>query len=77
MRLTLYRRDGCHLCDLAEEALSGAGVVAYATVVLGWEGELEARYGERIPVLSRDDTAAELDWPFDVWSVRRFVAPAA
>jgi hypothetical protein len=75
VRLTLYRRDGCHLCDLAEEALRGAGVVAYDTVVLGWEGELEDRYGTRIPVLKRADTDAELDWPFDHWTVRRFVAP--
>jgi hypothetical protein len=74
MRLTLYRRDGCHLCDLAEDALRGAGVAVYDTVVLGWDGELAARYGGRIPVLARADTGAELDWPFDAWSVRRFVA---
>ena len=34
---------------------------------------LQARYGERIPVLRREDTGAELDWPFTAGSVASFL----
>ena len=34
---------------------------------------LEAAYGARVPVLRREDTGAELDWPFDADAVRRFL----
>lgn len=72
--LVLYRRESCHLCEYALEALRGAGLPDVATVDIGWEGPLAERYGWRIPVLR--DTAAdrELDWPFDAYGVRRFVA---
>jgi hypothetical protein len=73
-RLTLYRREDCPLCDHAEEALRGAGVADYETTEVGWSGELAERYGERVPVLVRAADAAELAWPFDVWTVRRFVS---
>ena len=72
MNLTLFRRDGCHLCDHAEEALRGAGVEGWTDVWLEWTGELAQLYGARIPVIKRGD-GAELDWPFDVWTVRQFV----
>ena len=74
MTLTLYRREDCPLCDHAEEALRGAGVAAWDSVEVGWNGELAQRYGERVPVLVREDSGAELAWPFDVWTVRRFVS---
>ena len=77
MKLELYRRDGCHLCDHAEEALRGAGVEAFAPVDIGWKGDLARRYGMRIPVLVREDTGAELDWPFDAWTVKRFLGNAS
>ena len=35
------------------------------------------RYGDRVPVLFRLDTRAELGWPFDAERVRAFVAPAS
>lgn len=74
MKLVMYRRDGCHLCDRAEEALRGAGLDEVDSVFIEWSGPLADRYGTRIPVLVRDDTGAELDWPFDPWTVRRFLA---
>ena len=73
-RLTLYRREDCPLCDHAEEALRGAGVEDYETIEVGWNDELAQRYGERVPVLVRADVGAELSWPFDDWTVRRFVS---
>jgi len=74
MKLLLYRRDGCHLCEHAQEALRGAGVEQYDSVWLEWTGPLAERYGARIPVLVREDTGAELEWPFDAWTIRSFVA---
>ena len=71
--LTLYRRPECELCDHAERALAAAGVGGYMRVELGWDGSLAERYGERIPVLVRGDSGAELDWPFDSGSVARFL----
>ena len=71
--LTLYRRPGCHLCDLAQESLAQAGVTGVVEVELDWEGELAARYGERIPVLRRNDSGAELDWPFDAAGIRNLL----
>jgi len=56
------------------EALRGAGVEAWETVEVGWNGELAERYGERVPVLARGDD--ELAWPFDPWTVRKFVSSA-
>ena len=34
---------------------------------------LEALYGSRVPVLRREDTGAELDWPFDAPRLRVFL----
>jgi len=70
---TLYRRNDCELCDHAERALADAGVSGYERVTIGWEGALAERYGERIPVLVRDDSGDELAWPFDSTAVRAFL----
>lgn len=72
--LVLYRRESCHLCDYALEALRAAGVVVFDAVDIGWDGPLADRYGWRIPVLRDTERDRELDWPFDAWSVRRFTA---
>jgi hypothetical protein len=72
--LVLYRRESCHLCEYALEALRAAGVVDFDAVDIGWEGALADRYGWRIPVLRDTGRDRELDWPFDAWSVRRFIA---
>jgi hypothetical protein len=72
--LVLYRRESCHLCEYALEALAAAGMVDFDTVDIGWEGPLADRYGWRIPVLRDAVGGRELDWPFDAWAVRRFVA---
>ena len=73
MKLTLIQRDDCHLCDQAWDALAAAGVPDFDPLWIDDDLGLQARYGERIPVLRREDTGAELDWPFDVDAVRRFI----
>jgi hypothetical protein len=72
MRLKLYQRDDCHLCDLALEVLAQARVPDFESVFIDGDTELEARYGERVPVFSAD--GRELGWPFDAPAVREFLA---
>lgn len=73
MRLTLFQRDHCHLCDMAYEVLVAAGVADFEPVWIDGQSEYEARYGLRIPVLRRENDGAELDWPFDAAEVRDFL----
>ena len=74
MKLTLIQRDQCHLCDLAWEALAAAGVADFDPLWIDDDFGLQARYGERIPVLRREDTGAEMDWPFDASALLEFLA---
>jgi hypothetical protein len=73
MRLTLYQRDNCHLCDLAIDVLAQAHVPDFASIFIDGDGEREARYGERVPVLREEERERELDWPFDPAQVRDFL----
>ena len=72
--LVLYRRENCALCEYAAQALVDAGHPDFRSVDVGWQGGLAERYGWRIPVLHDARGERELDWPFDAWSVRRFIA---
>lgn len=73
MERLLYGTRRCHLCDQAADLLQQEGIVVRKLDVLAHD-ELLERYGSRIPVLQRSDTGAELDWPFDIQAVRRFLA---
>ena len=73
MPLVLFQRDDCHLCDLALEVLAHARAPDFESVFIDGDAELEARYGERVPVL-RDAAGGELGWPFDAAAVERFLA---
>lgn len=35
--------------------------------------ELEANYGERVPVLREEPSGRELGWPFDAAALREFI----
>jgi len=74
MKLTLIQRDNCQLCDQAWDVLAAAGVPDFDPLWIDDDLGLQARYGERIPVLRREDTGRELDWPFDAPAVREFIA---
>jgi glutaredoxin-like protein DUF836 len=73
MRLILFQRDDCHLCDLALEVLAQAHAPDFDSVFIDDDAKLEARYGERVPVLREDASGRELDWPFDAEAVRQFL----
>ena len=74
MRLILYQRDDCHLCDLAIDVLARARVADFDSIFVDADAALEARYGERVPVLRDDESARELNWPFDVAAVSAWLA---
>jgi glutaredoxin len=70
-RVTLYERDGCHLCDdarvLLDEMLGSNG---YARVDIDADDALVLQYGFRVPVIGLDGvdrleapiTAPDLRW---------------
>ena len=67
--LILYGTSECHLCEQAQEqVLAAAGRPGHRDRCRRDDG-LYQRYGLRIPVLRRQDTGAELDWPFDTGAV--------
>lgn len=73
MRLILFQRDDCHLCDLALEVLAQARSPEFDSVFVDDDAQLAARYGERVPVLRDEDSGREIDWPFDFAAISRFV----
>lgn len=74
MKLTLFQRDDCPLCDQAYAALLAAGVADFDPIWIDGDAGLEGFYGDRVPVLRREDSRAELDWPFDAARVREFIS---
>ena len=73
MRLILFQRDDCHLCDLALAVLAEANAPEFDSVFVDDDAQLETRYGERVPVLRDEDSGEEIGWPFDTVTVARFV----
>lgn len=54
-RVTLYERDGCHLCDEARVLLDEMlGPDRYERVNVDTDDALVLRYGFRVPVLAVD-----------------------
>ncbi|WP_454833003.1 glutaredoxin family protein [Pseudoxanthomonas wuyuanensis] len=72
--LTLYQRDDCHLCDLALEVLAAVRAPEFDSVFIDGDDALEQRYGIRVPVLRDERRGTELDWPFDVGTLRKWLA---
>lgn len=67
MELVFYTTTQCELCVLAEALLVNTPMpspIPVDAVDIAQSEALVARYGTRIPVLRRNDTGAELDWPF-------------
>lgn len=74
MKLSLYQRDDCHLCDAAIDVLAQAGAPDFNSVWIDGHPELEERYALRVPVLRDERTGAELNWPFDEPALRAFLS---
>lgn len=71
--LILYQRDDCKLCDEAVALLARARAPEFESVWIDGDDDLEARYGERVPVLRDNATGRELGWPFDADALHRFL----
>jgi glutaredoxin len=73
MRLILFQRDDCPLCDRALALLAAAHAPDFESIWIDDNAELENRYGTRVPVLRDEDSARELDWPFAPAKLRAFL----
>lgn len=73
--LILYGTEGCHLCEDAQAVLADIGL-AWRDIDIADDDLLLARYDIRIPVLTRQDNGAELDWPFTREDVLRLTRNA-
>jgi len=63
IRLTIYSRPGCHLCDDMKTLVARVGQqsglpIAIDEIDISTDPELEARYGLEIPVLLVDGKKA-------------------
>ncbi|WP_020166853.1 MULTISPECIES: glutaredoxin family protein [Methylotenera] len=71
--LYLYSTSHCHLCELAQTLLTELNVETVNIVEIADDDQLLLEYGIRIPVLKREDTKAELDWPFNSADIALFL----
>lgn len=76
IRLILYQRDDCHLCDLALDVMALARAPDFRSIFIDGDDALEQRYGQRVPVLRDTARGLELDWPFDSGVLQRFLEAA-
>jgi glutaredoxin len=81
IRLTIYSRPGCHLCEVMKDAVeravraSGLGV-SLDEIDISRDPDLEARYGVEIPVLLVDGSKAA-KYRVSEWEVRRMLVARA
>ncbi|HEX4975393.1 MAG TPA: glutaredoxin family protein [Pseudomonadales bacterium] len=78
--LYVYSTLGCHLCEVAAALLEESPLVQQWQLCyqeIADDPQLMNLYGVRIPVLKRDDSQAELNWPFDAGDLQRFLASPA
>lgn len=72
--LTLFNTSACHLCEQAEALILPE--LAQEKLVrkdISESDLLLQRYALTIPVLHRDDTGAELNWPFTRGEIQAFL----
>jgi len=77
MKLILYTGPQCCLCDQALdliEELPASYNVQVDKVNIRDAADLYHLYAVKIPVLKRMDSNQELAWPFDLASLRTFLA---
>ena len=74
--LVLFGTSACHLCDLAQQVLEyyngNYAEIQFSNRDISESDELFELYGLKIPVLRQGD-GRELDWPFSVDELARFL----
>jgi hypothetical protein len=73
MRLRLFQRDVCRSATRPSPCWPRRALPDFESVWIDDDAALEARYGERVPVLRDELRGAELDWPFDAAQVAAFL----
>ena len=76
VRLTLFSRTYCHLCDdmlAALETLRGEFVFEVVVVDVDADPALEAKYDELVPVLTGSDGAELCHYFLDTAKVREYL----
>jgi hypothetical protein len=72
--LHLYSTTHCHLCELARSLLlSFDGKIELEIIDIAEDEALLDKFSMHIPVLQRQDTEAELKWPFTAADISRFL----
>ncbi len=74
--IILYGRKQCELCDQAETMLQGLDASDKWHLVkidIDSDDRLLEQFGWSIPVLQREDNAAQLKWPFPASRLREFL----
>ena len=70
----LYSTSHCHLCELAHAlAFQLSKEYNLKEIEIADDEYLLARYSLKIPVLQRQDTLEELNWPFDEVKIKDFL----
>jgi hypothetical protein len=73
--LKLYTTSNCHLCEQALEIIRQLDhFQSLELVEIADDDLLLTKYATRIPVLQRTDNLLELDWPFQLSDVDRFIS---
>ena len=78
VRVTLYGKPGCHLCDDAREVIARVCAevgTAYDEVDVTTDPDLQRRYGEQIPVTFVDGSQHDF-WRVDERRLRAALATA-
>ncbi len=74
-QLNVYSTAHCHLCDLAHSLLLNFdNKIALTIIDIAEDEKLLDKFSLRIPVLQRQDTQAELNWPFTSADIHKFIA---
>jgi hypothetical protein len=63
-QLSLYSTSHCHLCELAYALAMKVPNISVSVIDIAEDELLLAKYGVHIPVLQRQDTEMQLNWPF-------------
>ena len=67
MNIILYSTLGCHLCELAKDALwplTARYAIELTEIDIADSDDLVERYGIKIPVMVFEKSNSELNWPF-------------
>ena len=75
-RVTMYTRQGCHLCDEALDVVAAACAASgseYQLVDIDADQQLKDRYGEQVPVVTVDGVTVGF-WRIDADVLREALA---